>query len=86
MKIYKSYFRQKALKALNDRMKTKETTNDAWPELDEIHQTPLLNQTDQTQNSSITIDMTNSKELPSAMTKDDLNQPYFDIEQQPPTS
>jgi hypothetical protein len=70
------------LKALNDRMKTKETTNEAWPEIDETHRTPLLAQTHQTQNSSVAINMNNSNESPPATTKEDSNQPYFDIEQQ----
>ncbi|CAF1135946.1 unnamed protein product [Adineta steineri] len=75
--------RQKALKALNDRMKTKESTNEAWPELDETHQTSLHNQNDHIQNSSVTIDMTNSIDSSSSnMTKEDLNQPYFDSDQQ----
>jgi len=74
--------RQKALKALNDRMKSKETTNEAWPELDENHQMSLLDQTHPTQNSSVTLDMTNSDELSTTTTKEDLNQPYFDTEQQ----
>jgi len=78
--------RQKALKALNDRMKVKETSNEAWPELDETHQTSLLAQNNQIQNSSVAIDMTNSNELTPSITKEDLNQPYFDTEQQQPTS
>jgi len=74
--------RQKALKALNDRMKLKETTGEAWPEIDEAHQAPHLAQTHQTQNSSVTIDMNNSNELTPSITKEDLNQSYFDTEQQ----
>jgi ribonucleotide reductase alpha subunit len=70
------------LKALNDRMKTKETTNEAWPEIDEIHQTQLPAQTHPTQNSSVTINMNNSNELTPSITKEDLNQTYFDTEQQ----
>ncbi|CAF3649151.1 unnamed protein product [Rotaria sp. Silwood1] len=78
--------RQKALKALNDRMKQKQTTSENWPELDETHQSQLLAQSDQTQNSSVTIDMTNSNELTSTITKEDLNQPFLDTEQQQSTS
>jgi hypothetical protein len=63
-------------------MKTKEATGEDWIELDEAHQTPLLAQTHQIQNSSVNIDMTNSTELTPSMTKEDLNQPYFDLEQQ----
>jgi hypothetical protein len=63
-------------------MKTKETTTEIWPELDETQKTSLIAQTHQTQNSSVTIDMTNSNELTPSITKEDLNQPYFDIEQQ----
>ncbi|CAF0796372.1 unnamed protein product [Rotaria sordida] len=74
--------RQKALKALDDRMKQKQTITETWPELDETHQSQLLAQTHQTQNSSITIDMTNSNELTSTLTKEDLNQLFFDTEQQ----
>ncbi len=70
------------MKALNDRMKTKETTNEAWPEIDEIHQTQLPAQTHPTQNSSVTINMNNSNELTPSITKEDLNQTYFDTEQQ----
>jgi len=70
------------LKALNDRMKVKETTNESWPEIDEIHQTSLHAQTPPTQNSSVTINMNNSNELTPSITKEDLNQPYFDTEQQ----
>lgn len=81
-----SYFRQKALKALNDRMKQKETTNETWPELDESHQSPLHAQIEQTKNSSVTIDMTNSNELTPSIAKEDLNQTFFDTEQQPSTS
>jgi hypothetical protein len=62
------YFRQKALKALNDRMKSKDTTSEAWPEMDEVHQTPFLPPMHQTENSSVIIDMKNSQ------TKDDLDQ------------
>jgi hypothetical protein len=77
------YFRQKALKALNDRMKVKETTSEAWPEIDETQQKPLLAQTHQTQNPSVTIDMDNlNEQTTTTTTKEDLNQPYFDTEQQ----
>ena len=62
------YFRQKALKALNDRMKSKDSPSEAWPEMDEIHQTPLLPPTHEPDNSSVIIDMKNSQ------IKDDLNQ------------
>ncbi|UJR27239.1 hypothetical protein I4U23_008534 [Adineta vaga] len=78
--------RQKALKALNDRMKAKEPANEAWPDLDDLHQTSLLPQTDQTQHSSVIIDMTNSDESISGTNKDDLNQPFFDTEQQQSSS
>jgi len=67
------YFRQKALKALNDRMKIQDTTSDAWPEMDEIQQTPLLPPTHQIENSSVILDMNNSNDL-STLTKEDLNQ------------
>jgi hypothetical protein len=63
-------------------MKTKETANESWPELDETHQAPFLTQTDQTQSSSVTIDMANSNVPTAAITKEDLNQPYYDTEQQ----
>ncbi|CAF0756152.1 unnamed protein product [Adineta ricciae] len=71
--------RQKALKALNDRMKAKETVNESWPDLDEPSQSPFI---DPAQNSSITIDMSNLDEPTSGATKEDLNQPFFDTEQQ----
>ncbi len=67
------HFRQKALKALNDRMKSKDTTSEAWPEMDEIHQTPFLPPTHQIENSSVILNMQNSKEM-STLTKEDLNQ------------
>ena len=67
------------MKALNDRMKAKETVNESWPDLDETSQTPLI---DSAQNSSVTIDMTNLNESTSGATKEDLNQPFFDTEQQ----
>lgn len=64
-------------------MKIKETSNDIWPELDDTHQTPLLDQTHQLSNSSVTIDMNDSTDLTSSMTNDELNQTtYFDTEQQ----
>ena len=63
-------------------MKTKETTDGSWPDIDETHQTPLLTQTHQTQNSSVAVNMNNSNELTPDTSKDDSNQPYFDIEQQ----
>jgi len=63
-------------------MKTKETANESWPELDETHQAPFLTPIDQTLSSSVTIDMTNSNESTAAITKEDLNQPYYDTEQQ----
>jgi hypothetical protein len=74
------YFRQKALKALNDRMKINEGNIEVWPQLEESHQIPLLVQTPNS--SSVTIDMTNANELTPSITKDDSNQPYFDTEEQ----
>ncbi|CAF3856170.1 unnamed protein product [Rotaria magnacalcarata] len=59
--------RQKALKALNDRMKVKDLSSEAWPELDEV-ESPLLPPTHQLETASTIIDMNNS-------TKEDLNQP-----------
>ncbi|CAF4744939.1 unnamed protein product [Rotaria socialis] len=59
--------RQKALKALNDRMKVKDLSSEAWPELDEV-ENPLLPPTHQLETASTIIDMNNS-------TKEDLNQP-----------
>ena len=71
------------MKALNDRMKLKETTNENWPELEE---NPLLPLTHQTQNPTSTIvDLSNSNELTPSITKEDLNQPYFDTEEQSST-
>jgi len=49
-------------------MKSKDTTSEAWPEMDEVHQTPFLPPMHQTENSSVIIDMKNSQ------TKDDLDQ------------
>lgn len=60
-------------------MKVKETANESWPDLDEPSQTPLI---DSTQNSSVIIDMTNLTESTSSASKEDLNQPFFDTEQQ----
>jgi hypothetical protein len=49
-------------------MKSKDSPSEAWPEMDEIHQTPLLPPTHEPDNSSVIIDMKNSQ------IKDDLNQ------------
>ncbi|CAF1599323.1 unnamed protein product [Adineta ricciae] len=66
--------RQKALKALNDRMKIKDSTTEAWPELDDAQQSPLLPATThQVDNSSVKIDMNNLMDISSSR-KDDLNQ------------
>ncbi|UJR21963.1 hypothetical protein I4U23_025031 [Adineta vaga] len=65
--------RQKALKALNDRMKVKDSTNDAWPELDDTQQSPLLPPTHQVPSSSVQIDMNNLMDV-STSRKNDLNQ------------
>jgi hypothetical protein len=54
-------------------MKIQDTTSDAWPEMDEIQQTPLLPPTHQIENSSVILDMNNSNDL-STLTKEDLNQ------------
>ncbi|CAF1163854.1 unnamed protein product [Rotaria sordida] len=64
--------RQKALKALNDRMKLKDLPSEAWPELEES-QSPLLPPTHQLEPSSIIIDMNNSNKILTP-TKEDLNQ------------
>ena len=61
------------MKALNDRMKVKDTVTEAWPELDETQQSPLLPPTHQIDPSSVTIDMNNTKEM-SILTKENLNQ------------
>jgi hypothetical protein len=53
-------------------MKIKDTTSEAWPELDETQQNPLLPPTHQIDNSSTTIDMNNSNDM-SSSTKEDLN-------------
>jgi hypothetical protein len=54
-------------------MKLKDSSSEAWPELDDTQQNPLLPSTHQIENSSVKIDMNNSNEmLPS--TKEDLNQ------------
>jgi hypothetical protein len=66
-------FRQKALKALNDRMKVKDTVTEAWPDLNETPHNPLLPPTHQVDYSSTTIDMNNTTEM-STITKEDLNQ------------
>ncbi|CAF3810438.1 unnamed protein product [Rotaria sordida] len=63
---------QKALKALNDRMKLKDLPSEAWPELEES-QSPLLPPTHQLEPSSIIIDMNNSNKILTP-TKEDLNQ------------
>lgn len=55
-------FRQKALKALDDRMKSKEPNADAWPELDEAH-SPVP--------SAVTINMNKSNELTPSITKEE---------------
>lgn len=55
-------------------MQVKDTTADAWPELDEA-QNPLLSTTHQSENASIVIDMDNSNKM-SGATKEDLNQPH----------
>ncbi|CAF3157790.1 unnamed protein product, partial [Rotaria sp. Silwood2] len=64
--------RQKALKALNDRMKLKDSASEAWPDLDE-NQSPLLPPTHQLEPSSIVINMDNSNKMLTS-TKEDLNQ------------
>ena len=56
--------RQKALKALNDRMKSEKTGVDSWPEMDDPSQTPLLPSTHSNDPTSVTIEMN----------KDNLNQ------------
>lgn len=67
-------------------MKKTETTHETWPELDEAHRSLLSSPTHQAQNSSMTIDMTNSNELPLTTTKDEPSQPFFDTQQQQSTS
>lgn len=54
-----SSFRQKALKALNDRLKPKDNAPEAWPEMDEVQQTPLLPPTHQNADSAVRIDIPN---------------------------
>lgn len=68
------YFRQKALKALNDRMKAKDSSSEAWPDLDETQQSPLLPHTHHIESSSVSIDMNNLNEMTTS-TKEDLNHP-----------
>ncbi|CAF1300158.1 unnamed protein product [Adineta steineri] len=65
--------RQKALKALNDRMKVKDTSSEAWPELDDTQQNPLLPPTHHIDSSSVKIDMNNLHGI-STSNKEDLNQ------------
>jgi hypothetical protein len=50
-------------------MKTKDTTAEAWPEMDEIQQNPLLPPTHEIEDSSVVLNMNNSNE-----TKENLNQ------------
>ena len=57
-------FRQKALKALDDRMKTKEPNTEAWPELEESH-LPVP--------STVTINMNEPNELTPSITKEESN-------------
>jgi hypothetical protein len=54
-------------------MKSKDTTSEAWPEMDEVQQHTLLIPTHQIDNSSVIIDINNSNEI-STLTKEDLNQ------------
>ncbi len=75
-------FRQKALKALNDRMKLKETHTDSWPELDENQPSPPQSPTAPSQDSILILSMSS---LPTT-TKDDSNQTFVDAEQSLPTS
>lgn len=51
-------FRQKALKALNDRLKPKDNPPEAWPEMDDVHSS-LLPSPHQNADSSILIDIPN---------------------------
>lgn len=60
------------MKALNDRMKLKDTPSESWPELDEV-ESPLLPTTHQLDNKATIIDMNNSNKMSTA-TKEDLNQ------------
>jgi len=71
--------RQKALKALNDRMKNKDTTSEAWPEIDDTQQiSPLLTQNPMISTATTTIDMSGihavTNTTSNIVTKDDLNQ------------
>ena len=70
-----SVFRQKALKALNDRMKISEATSEAWPDLDENSQTSLLPPTHQIDHSSITLEMDSIRSMTASANKEDLNHP-----------
>ena len=55
-------------------MKIKDSTTEAWPELDDTQQSPLLSATThQVDNSSVKIDMNNLVDT-STSRKDDLNQ------------
>jgi hypothetical protein len=55
-------------------MKSKDTTSEAWPEMDEIQQNSLITPIPhQIENSSVIIDINNSNEI-STLTKEDLNQ------------
>lgn len=67
--------RQKALKALNDRMKLEKTSVESWPEMDDLSQTSLLPPTHQIDPSAVTIDMSGngSISLSSSMNKDNLS-------------
>ena len=44
-------------------MKSKDLASEAWPEMDEVHQTPLLPPTHQIDNSSVIIDMKNPNDI-----------------------
>ena len=60
------HFRQKALKALDDRLKTKEQTGEAWPELEETRPPSMP--------STMTININEPNELtPSITTKEESN-------------
>lgn len=73
-------FRQKALKALDARLKAKDPATESWPELDE-HASAASSRADQT--FPMPLDLSSSI---SVVTTDDPNQIFSDAEQSLPSS
>jgi hypothetical protein len=63
--------RQKGLKALNDRLKLKETVSEAWPDLDDASSSALPPSTPHVDHTSVTIDMNPSDSISAKSTNGD---------------